>query len=47
MTTKINLINSEALDILRTACYIHGRALMKLILAFCLCVKDDGPYTLL
>ena len=32
-TAKINFINSGAVDIIRTAYYIHGPEFMKLILA--------------
>jgi len=32
-TAKINFINSEAVDIIRTAYYIHRPELMKLIFA--------------
>ena len=41
-TAKFNIINSGALDIIRTVYYIHGPELMKLIFAV-LCVMNDGP----
>jgi len=51
---KINFINSGAVDIIRTAYYIRGRELMKLIFAvldvslamgLTCCYKTEGFYT--
>jgi len=44
--TRINFINSGAVHIIRTAYYIHGPELMKLIFARFICVIKR-PYTLL
>ena len=36
-TAKLNFINSGAVDIIRSAYYIHGPESMKLILPFYMC----------
>jgi len=44
---KINFINSGAVNIIRTAYYIHGAEFVKLFFCRFRCVINNGPYTLL
>ena len=45
-TAKINFNISWAVDIIRTAYYIHGREVMKLNFAVLYVSLNDGLYTL-
>jgi len=44
---KINFVTLWAVDIIRTAYYIHGHDVIKLIFAVLRVSLNDGPYTLL